>query len=560
VIHAPWRKITATVRRANEEGAGKGADASLSTWGPLAVSVFRWLWIASVASNIGTWMQNVGASWLMTLLTPSPLLVALMQTASSLPLFLVGLPAGAIADVVDRRKLLLVTQGWMLAVATLLGALTLVNVMSAPVLLALTFFLGLGGALNAPAWQAIVPELVGRRMLAQAVALNSAGFNLARAVGPALGGLIVAAAGPGAVFLLNAASFLGVLVVIYLWKREPVENPSPPERVLGAIAAGTRYARHSFALRSVLIRTLTFIVAASALWALLPVVANHDLHLDAAGYGVLLGALGAGAVAAALMLQRLRASMSTDRLMVLATLGFGLATFALGYLHNLIALVVLLFVGGVSWMCVMSSLNVSAQNAAAAWVRARALGVYLLVFQGGMAAGSFGWGALAGRLGNSLTLGIAALVLGVSVVAAWFWPLHRVQSLDVSPSGHWPQPEFAVAPAPEDGPVLVTIEYRVPVDRAGDFAQIMQRVGRMRRRTGSYEWGLFNDPSDPERYIETFYTRTWAEHMRQHTRPTTTDRAVEEQAFALLKDGTAPVVSHFIASHPPVRPTFGRRG
>ncbi len=285
----------------------KGADVTASAWGPLAISVFRWLWIASVASNIGTWMQNVGASWLMTLLTPSPVLVALMQTATSLPVFLVGLPAGAIADVVDRRKLLLISQAWMLVVATLLGVLTQLGLTSEWVLLALTFLLGLGSALNAPAWQAIVPELVGKRQVAAAITLNSAGFNLARAVGPALGGIIVAVAGAGAVFLLNAASFLGVLLVIFRWKRRPVKSTAPPERVLGAIVAGTRYARHSPSLQAVLVRVVAFIIAASALWALLPIVANRDLRLDAGGYGLLLASLGFGAVVGALVLRRLNA-------------------------------------------------------------------------------------------------------------------------------------------------------------------------------------------------------------------------------------------------------------
>ena len=296
----------------------KGAPTTTSQWGPLGVTIFRWLWIASIASNLGAWMQNVGATWLMTILTPSPILVALMQTATSLPVFLVGLPAGAIADVVDRRKLLLISQGWMLLVAVALGVLAALHLLSAGILLLLTFMLGLGSALNAPAWQAIVPELVGKRMVAQAVALNSAGFNLTRAVGPALGGLVVAAYDPSAVFFLNAASFLGVLVVVYMWKRPHVESVGPPENVLGAIAAGTRYASHSRALQAVLARVTVFIIAASALWALLPVVASHDLHLDAGGYGVLLGCLGVGAVIGALCIHKLNQILSTDQLTVLA--------------------------------------------------------------------------------------------------------------------------------------------------------------------------------------------------------------------------------------------------
>ncbi len=473
-----------------------------------------------------------------------------MQTATSLPLFLVGLPAGAIADIVDRRKLLLVTQGWMLVVATLLGVLTIANLTTSWLLLALTFLLGLGSALNAPAWQAIVPELVGRRQVAQAVALNSAGFNLARAVGPALGGFVVALAGPGAVFLLNSLSFVGVLVVIYLWRREHVENASPPERVIGAIVAGVRYARHSLALRTVLARVAAFIVAASALWALLPVVASQDLGLDASGYGILLGSLGLGAVIGALLISRIREAVSVDTQTVISTIVFALATFALGYLQNLILLSLVLVLGGVAWMSMMSSLNVSAQGAAPAWVRARALGVYLLVFQGGMALGSFGWGALASWLGNSMTLALAAAALCLGAAAAWRWRLDQMQDLDMTPARQWAEPNLVSTPALEDGPVLVEIGYEVPPENAAQFITTMQRVGRMRRRTGAYDWHLFQDPSRPDHYLETFLARTWAEHLRQHMRPTVTDQAIEEQAIALRKPGTETAVSHYVAVYP----------
>src|SRR5919201_2183634 len=269
-------------------------EPGASMWSPLRRPVFRSIWTAWVASNTGIWMQTVGAAWLITSLTPSPLLVALMQTDTSLPVFLDGLPAGALADVVDRRKLLLVTMAWTLLVALALGLLTLAGLMSAWTLLALTFLLGLGGALNAPVWLATVPELVERQELPSAVALHSAGFNVARAVGPALGGLVVAAAGPTAVFLLNAASFLGVLVAIYRWRRAHVPSDAPPEDMLGATAAGMRYVRHAPALQAVLVRIGVFSLGASALWALLPVMARHELGLDATGYGIVLGSLGFG--------------------------------------------------------------------------------------------------------------------------------------------------------------------------------------------------------------------------------------------------------------------------
>ena len=310
------------------------SEAPVSAWAPLRTPVFRALWIVSVVSNIGTWMHDVGAAWLMISLTPSPLLVALMQTATSLPIFLLALPGGALADIVDRRRLLLVTQSWMCATAVALGLVTLAGVTTPAVLLALTFALGLGAALNMPAWQATTPEMVPRAQLLAAVALGGVGFNVARAVGPALGGLIVAVAGSGAVFLLNALTFLGVIGAVYTWRRPPRERRLPPEHVLGAMRAGVRYVRHAPLFRAVLVRTAVFIICGSATWALLPVVGRRDLGLSALGYGVLLGCLGLGAVAGSAVLPRLRARLSVDALVIVATIIFGAATLAVPSIYS----------------------------------------------------------------------------------------------------------------------------------------------------------------------------------------------------------------------------------
>ena len=355
------------------------SEAPVSAWAPLRTPVLRALWIASVVSNIGTWMHDVGAAWLMTSLTPSPLLVALMQTATSLPIFLLALPGGALADIVDRRRLLLVTQSWMCATAVALGLVTLAGVTTPAVLLALTFALGLGAALNMPAWQATTPEMVPRAQLLAAVALGGVGFNVTRAVGPALGGLIVAVAGSGAVFLLNALTFLGVIGAVYTWRRPPRERRLPPEHVLGAMRAGVRYVRHAPLFRTVLVRTAVFIICGSATWALLPVVGRRDLGLSALGYGVLLGCLGLGAVAGSAVLPRLRARLSVDALVIVATIIFGAATLALAHLRSFPLLSAVMLVAGVAWIALMSSLNVAAQVAILGWVRARALAVYLLL-------------------------------------------------------------------------------------------------------------------------------------------------------------------------------------
>jgi MFS family permease len=502
-------------------------------------------------------MQGVAAAWLMTSLTTSPVPVALLTTMANLPLFLVGLPAGALADVVDRRWLVLATQIWMLAVAAILGGLAAIGWVTPGLLLALTFLLSLGGALSAPAWLAIVPELVPRGELATAVALNSAGFNLARAIGPAIGGLIVAAAGPGAVFLLNAASFLGIIVVIYRWQSVRRERSALPERVGSAVAAGIRFARYAPPLRAVLVRTAAFIFAASALWALLPVVATRQLGLGATGYGVLLASIGLGAVGGAAILPRLRTRLSVDQLMVIFTLVFAVGLFVLAVLRNLLAINVALLGVGVAWLTINSFLNVSAQTTAPAWVQARVLGVYLLVSQGSLAGGSALWGLVADHFGERSALLTAAGVLVVGIAAVRRWPLRTGKELDLRPAQHWPDPELAIEPAGGDGPVLVTIEYRVAAPQQAAFCQAMLAIQISRRRDGASRWGLFRDAADPERFLETFVVASWAEHLRQHERVTVADRAVEQHALDLLQPGTTPIVTHFIAAQDTHERTVG---
>jgi MFS family permease len=500
-----------------------------------------------VASNIGTWMHDVGGVWLMTSLTPSPMLVALMQTATCLPFFLLALPAGALADVIDRRRLLLATQVWMMAAAAALGVLTLAGVTTPWWLLAVTFALGLGAAMNAPAWQAITPELVSRPEVPAAVALSSVGINLARAVGPALGGLAVAAAGPGPVFLLNALSYLGVIVVLYRWPRPPRRGALPPEHLLGAMRSGVRFVRHAPAFRTVLVRASTFVVCGSALWALLPLVARREMGLEALGYGALLGSMGVGAVAGAAILPRLRQKVVVDWLAVGATVMFALVTIALAALREFAWLCGAMFIGGAAWIALMSSYNAAAQAAAPAWVRARVLAVYLLVFQGGMAAGSALWGALAARTGIPLALVVAAGGLFLGLLAASRYRLAGGEALDLTPSLHWPHPAVTIEPPAEHGPVLVTVEYRIEPARAADFGRAMQEVRLERLRDGALRWDLFHDPADPGRYVETFLVESWVEHLRQHERVTQADRQAETQVRALHRDSTPPIVSHLIA-------------
>jgi MFS family permease len=524
---------------------------SESAWSPLRQPLFRALWIASVASSIGTWMHEAGAGWLMTSLTSSPLMVTLMQTATTLPVLLLGLPAGALADVVDRRRMLLFTQGWMLVAATVLGVVTLLELTTPWLLLILTFALGAGAAMNAPAWQATAPELVSRSELPAAVGLTGMGLNLARAVGPALGGAVIAMAGPSAVFLLNAASFLSVIGVLYHWRRTTQVSLASAEPLSSAIRAGIRYVRHAPPLRAVLVRTGLFVLFASALWGLLPVLARHELGLDSMGYGVLFGCLGAGAVAGAVLLPKLQNRLSRDALAAAATILFAAVTAALVEARHFGLLCVIMFAGGVAWITLMASFNVATQAAVPQWVRARALALYLLTFQGSMAAGGVLWGAITEQAGIAAALLSAAAGLMMSLAAMARFPLNRVEELDLTPSPHWPEPELAVEPGPEEGPVLVMVEYRINPKQAPDFTFAMQAVRQQRLRDGAFRSGLYRDPTDLGRYLETFVVESWAEHLRLRERVTVSDRIAEEQARAFHIGRTPPVISHYVYAHAP---------
>src|SRR5881296_3300358 len=400
-----------------------------TAWDPLREPLFRSLWFAAVISYTGTWMQNVGAGWLMTQLTMDPFKVGLVQAATTLPVFLVILPAGALADLVDRRRFLLITQSWMVVAAAMLGVLTLLGYVTPLVLLLYTFLLGLGSVMNDPAWQAITPEIVSAENHAPAVALNSVGFNVARAVGPAMGGLVIAAAGSGWAFLLNAASFFGVIFFLYRWKRPHFEHLETG-RVGDALLAGLRYVRGAAVVRSVLIRTVAFSLAASSLPALLPIIAQPH---GATGYGLLLGSFGFGALAGATVLPRMRSRFSVDGVVVFAILLFAAMTFAAGRTQSFGWLSLVLFASGTAWIAILACLNVAAQTMSPSFLRARALSMYLLVLQGGMALGATAWGALATRVGVPQALLFSAVALMAGLVTV---PRHRLTSreLEFTPS------------------------------------------------------------------------------------------------------------------------------
>lgn len=532
-------------------GAGESGSAprtSSSAWAPLFSPIFRTLWFANAVSNIGTWMQNVGAAWLMTIVSTSPVLVALVQTATTLPVFLLSIPAGAIADLVDRRKLLIFSQLWMLAAAAILGGLALAGKTGPWALLGLTFALGVGATLNWPAWQAIVPELVPRDQLASAVALNSVSFNIARAVGPALGGFVIAVSSTGTVFLLNGISFIGVVIVLYFWKRPPREHRMNGETVVSAIWTGMRYVRFAPALHAVLVRVGAFALCASALWALLPVVASQTLASGAGGYGILLGCLGTGSVIGAALLAKLRTRLTPDYLVWGGIVLFGLAGCGLAILNSFAAVAVAMLFGGVAWMTVMANFNVSAQTALPHWVRARALAMYLLVFQGDMAVGSWLWGEVAARFTTRAALLTASAGLLVGLVVLLRFKLHGIDDLDLSPSLHWPEPAMVAKFDPGEGPVLVMVEYQIEPSTSREFVQAMNALGLIRRRDGATRWGIFTDPAKPGRFVESFLVDSWGEHLRQHERVTVADRVVEERAQAFHVGDQPPAITHWIAA------------
>ncbi|MGH7934612.1 MAG: MFS transporter [Candidatus Binataceae bacterium] len=519
-----------------------------SIWSPFAQRLFLWLWIAALVSNIGTWMQNIGAAWLMTTLSASPLMVALIQTAASLPLFMLALPAGALADVVDRRRLLIFSQGWMLVAAGLLGALTLAHATTPWTLLVLSFALGLGSAMNAPAWQAIVPEVVTRNDLAPAIAGLGVNFNIARALGPALGGVVVSMIGAGANFLLNATSFLAVMAVLYSWKRDYNPGTLPAERVMGAMRAGLRYVRYAPPLRAVLARTAAFIVGASALWAVMPLLARYELGLGATGYGLLLAFFGTGAVGGGAMLPWWDRHASRDTVVAVSTVIFAAASAALAISRSVPVSCALMAAGGAAWTVAMSELNVAAQLAVPQWVRGRALSCYQIVMQGGMTLGSVLWGEVATHWGVPASLLYAAPVMGVGMLAMIRYRLANAGTLALDPIPPVPMPEVAGEIAPDSGPVLVSVEYRIDRAHVREFEHTMLELRTIRRRDGATFWGLFADVADPSRYVEFFSVDSWVEHMRQHGRGTLADLELQEYVRSFHIGKEPPIVTHHIAA------------
>jgi len=522
-----------------------------SFWKPLIDPFFRLLWITNVVSLVGTWMHEVGASWLMTSLTVSPFMVAMVQTATTLPFFLLALPAGALADTIDRRRLLIFTQILMLASALVLGLITISGKTSPLILLVFTFFLGIGAAINTPAWQAIIPELVPKKDLTSAITLGSVSFNIARVAGPALGGLIVAAFGPGITFLLNALSYSGVVAVLVHWKREPTIRTLPEERLMGAIRSGIRYIRHAPNVRAVLVHIGIFSFFASSLWAFLPIVARSHLGLSPTGFGMLLGFFGVGGLAGAAILPKVQHKTSMNFLVAISTILFSLTIFALAVLKDFKLLSIAMFIGGISWLAILSIFNTSVQSIIPTWVRGRVISVFILAFFGGMAGGSALWGAIATKTSVSATLIGTSLCTVAGIFLTWRYKISSGEDLDLAPSQNWPVLAMEKAPDMEEGPVLVVVEYQVDPAQSQTFMDAMSPMKMIRMRDGAFKWNLFRDVATPGHYIESFIVESWLEHLRQHERFTVSDREISKRIRSFQTGGKPVIVQHFIAE--PIR-------
>ena len=521
---------------------------SLSPWAPLHRRIYRMLFIAQLGSNIGTWMQTVAAQWLLVGRPDSATFVSLVQTASLLPVFFLSLPAGVFADTMDRRKLLWVTSTAVAVCVGLLAVFTATGAMSPWLLLGFTFLIGCGSALTGPAWQAIQPELVPREEIPAAAALGSITVNGARAVGPAIAGFLVALLGPAPVFALNAVSFLGIAFATFAWHRPKPSTATDPEPLSEAIVSGLRYLRAAPGVRRIITRSVLFAAPASALWALLPVAARSRLGLGAGGYGVLLGALGIGAVAGAVVLPTLRARFSANAVLAMSASTFGVGTLAVGF-FPLVVTALLLIVAGLAWIMTLSTLNATLQLAVPAWVRARGMAAYILAFMGAQAVASFVWGLVANGIGLRPTLAISAGLLVLVAVSVLLLPLHsQTGTFDLTTAPAMPEPTLVFEPEAGDGPVLVSAVYRVAERDIDEFLTAMRQLELTRRRGGGRRWRLYRDGTDANRFVEQFTVASWGEHLRQHRdRLTTSEQANLDRVVALAETETH-TVEHLFAT------------
>ncbi len=530
------------------------AGTKTNPWAPFKSKDFTVLWLASLLSTTGSRMHEVGAGWLMTSLSTDPFTVALVQTVTALPIFLFALTAGAVADVVSRRKLLIFVESLMAIIATLFVVLIFLDMMTPTLLLIFVFILGIGAAFAAPAKQATVPQLIPKDDLQSAIALNSVGFNLSRAIGPAVAGVLILAIGIVVPFIFNAISFAIIAAAYFWWCPGRVVDPLPKEKIPGAVKAGLRYVRYSEPLRATLGRSFAFCISASAFWALLPLFVKVELQGDASLFGLLIGAIGSGAVLGVFLLPRLKQKFTPPKIIVLASVltSIVLMTSAI-FTSQILALATAVLFGS-CWIWILSTLNVSAQLALPDWVRARGLAIYLMVFFGSMSLGSMIWGSLASHIGISPTLLVAAGTLLLGAYISRKLPLNQGQAADLAPSMHWANPTVVVNSEEEKdfvnerSPVLVTIEYIIAKENEEKFLYLMCYLGKVRKQYGAYNWDILEEADRPGTFIEYFHDVSWLDHLRHRQRVTGKDRELQEQIDALHIGDESPKTRHFFGS------------
>lgn len=532
-----------------QESSGSAAE-STGSFAPLRQTVFTVLWIATIVGNIGSFIRDIASAWIITDLSSSPVAVALVQAAATLPVFLLAIPAGTLSDILDRRKFLIAIQLLLASVSICLMLLSFAGLQSVLSLVTLTFVGGIGAALMGPTWQAIVPELVERKDLGQAVALNSLGVNIARAVGPALGGLVLASLGAAFSYGVDVITYVFVIFALVWWKRPLVAQDELSERFPGAFRAGLRYARSSRELHVVLVRAFVFFALASSVWALLPLVARTLIGGGASFYGIMLGAVGVGAIGGAVLLPKLNAHLSLDGLMLLAAMVTAAVMAVLALAPPQWVAVAALLALGVAWITALTTLNGVAQSILPNWVRGRSLAVYLTVFNGAMTIGSLSWGAVATLIGVPFALLTGAVGLVIAGLIAHQLKLPKGE-FDLMPSKHWPVPLTAAPIENDRGPVVIHIEYQIAPEDRVDFLKALANLSAERHRDGAYVWGVSEDSADPRLILEWFHVESWAEHLRQHLRVSNADADLQYEVLRFHKGEGRPVVRHFLAMNIP---------
>lgn len=525
--------------------ATSSAPGAFSPFGHVA---FALLWTATLISNVGTWMHDVGAGWLMTTLNSSPAVVTLVQAATTLPVFLFALFAGTLADRLDKRRMLITINVIVTGVAVLLTVMVWQEVMTPVLLILFTFAMGTGAAFMAPAWQAVVPQLVPREKLKPAIALNSMGINISRAIGPALAGVLIASVGLAAPFALNAASHVVIILALVLWKPPVAKKKSYHGPILSDMATGLRHVRYNDALKETAYRSMAFFIFASAYWSLLPLIARQAEGGGSELYGILMALIGTGAVTGALLLPRFGKTISSDMTVRLGTVGTMIALCAMAISATPPALMIAAFLGGFSWIAVLTSFNVSAQMALPDWVRARGLAVFLMVFFGSMALGSIIWGQVANASSVQVALLIATAGLGLGIVVTRKFKVGKGETSNLTPASVWPEaPSLSTSQATHQK-AMVTIEYQVAEQHRDAFLAKLHAFAKERFRDGATRWFVHESVEAPGTWLETFHLPSWSEHLEQHERVTKDDADLQAELRTFDMRASGPVVRHFVSA------------